>query len=80
MSLDDRERFPYFTRMVPSDTWVAVGMAEVIRHFSWTRAALITQDSTAFRLVCLYYYTVHCPLICTPAYTHDTPASYDYMQ
>lgn len=49
--LDDRERFPYFFRTVPSDSLVAVGMAELIEYFNWTRALLITQDTAAFRLV-----------------------------
>lgn len=51
MALDDEEKFPYFFRTVPSDSLVAMGMAEIILHFNWTRAVIITQDASSFRLV-----------------------------
>lgn len=51
MALDNEEKFPYFFRTVPSDSLVAMGMAEIILHFNWTRAVIITQDASSFRLV-----------------------------
>ncbi len=51
MSLDDRDRFPYFFRTVPSFSFVSIAMTEVIFHYQWKRVLLITQDNEEFRLV-----------------------------
>ena len=63
ISLDDRERYPYFTRVVPSDELVAAGMSALISRYDWTRALVLTQDSKSFRLVSMGVVLAECYLV-----------------
>uniref|UniRef100_A0A0K0EYK3 G_PROTEIN_RECEP_F3_4 domain-containing protein n=1 Tax=Strongyloides venezuelensis TaxID=75913 RepID=A0A0K0EYK3_STRVS len=41
IELSDKERFAYFTRVVPSDVWQARAIFEVLQHFNWTYVAVV---------------------------------------
>ena len=51
--------FPKFIRTVSSDVEAATGVSNIMKHFSWSRVALLTQSETIFtsvsgKLVILY--------------------------
>ena len=39
--LSDKEQFPYFLRVVPSDAWQAKAINHVLKHFNWTYIAVV---------------------------------------
>ncbi|KAM9312159.1 extracellular calcium-sensing receptor-like [Gastrophryne carolinensis] len=43
--LSDRTKFPSFFRIVPSDTFQSVGLAEMVLHFGWTWVGLVAIDN-----------------------------------
>ncbi len=44
--LSDRVRFDYFFRTVPSDVYLARGMADLITHFNWSYIIALHSDDT----------------------------------
>jgi ABC-type branched-subunit amino acid transport system substrate-binding protein len=45
--LSNRERFPYFARVVPSDALQAEGMAKIVKLFGWTYVATISEEGNS---------------------------------
>ncbi len=46
VTLSDRTRFDYFFRTVPSDVFLARGMADLIIHFNWSYIIVLHSDDT----------------------------------
>jgi metabotropic glutamate receptor 4 len=42
--LSNRERFPYFTRVLPSDTLQAEAMAILVKQMGWNYVATISEE------------------------------------
>ncbi|XP_029435567.1 extracellular calcium-sensing receptor-like [Rhinatrema bivittatum] len=43
--LSDKVQFPSFFRMIPSDDVQALGLAQLVAHFSWTWVGLLSSES-----------------------------------
>ena len=50
-TLNDRRRFPYFSRTIPSGDLVAVGVASILCYYDWRRAVVITEEMVEFTTV-----------------------------
>ena len=54
--LSNIRQFPKFLRTVSSDIEIAQGISLLMKHFSWSRVALLTQSENIFTFVSLYIY------------------------
>ncbi|XP_070567009.1 gamma-aminobutyric acid type B receptor subunit 1-like [Ptychodera flava] len=48
--LSDRDRYPLFMRLYPSDTILVRGWEALLRHFRWKRVAIVLENAEMFSL------------------------------
>ena len=44
--LSDKERFPYFSRLVPPNQYMAFAIASMVSHFNWTYISTLNTDDS----------------------------------
>ena len=44
--LSDKNRFPYFMRLVPPDAFQAVAIVDILQHFNWTYVSLLYSEGS----------------------------------
>ena len=59
LSLENREKFPFFFRVIPSDRYLLVAMLTLIVKSKWSRVTVLTQDELRFRAVSAHWGAVH---------------------
>ena len=54
--LSDRVRFPYYFQLVPSEVNLARVFYSIIKEYGWRRVALIVQNQSRFKTVCMLFF------------------------
>ena len=50
----DRELFPRYFQLLPTDASLAIAYLGVIQFYEWKRVAIIVQNENLFTVVCMY--------------------------